>query len=86
IAAASFKAQSKSGYPVPRLELLCQLEQGQESWTVAKSLSQSTCSGGTAKTKSIGSTTYKAKLSEGSSFREKSTPRTPGGLQWVQTK
>ncbi|XP_035293630.1 zinc finger protein 264-like, partial [Cricetulus griseus] len=74
------------GYPVPKLELLCQLEQGQESWKVAKSLSQSACSGDSGKTKVIGPTTYKPKLPEGTSFWEKSTPRTPGCLPWVQTR
>ncbi|MEJ1288481.1 hypothetical protein NN561_019512 [Cricetulus griseus] len=77
---------SVSRYPVPKLELLCQLEQGQESWKVAKSLSQSACSGDSGKTKVIGPTTYKPKLPEGTSFWEKSTPRTPGCLPWVQTR
>ncbi|CAO2627093.1 Zinc finger protein 264, partial [Lemmus lemmus] len=72
-----------AGYPVPTPKLL---KQGQEPWAVAKSLSQSTCSGDSEKTKAIGPTTYKPQLSEATSFQEQSPPRTPGGLQWVPTK
>ena len=71
------------GYSVPTLKLL---EQGQEPWAVTTSLSQSTCSGDSGKTKAIGPTTYKPQLSEATSFQEQSPPRTPGGLQWVPTK
>lgn len=42
--------------------------------------------GDSGKTKVIGPTTYKPKLPEGTSFWEKSTPRTPGCLPWVQTR
>ncbi|XP_013209994.2 zinc finger protein 264-like [Microtus ochrogaster] len=71
------------GCPVPALKLL---EQGQEPWAVAKSLSQSTCSGDSGKTKAIGPATSKPQLFEATSFQEQSAPRTSGGLQLVPTK
>lgn len=74
------------GYPVPNLELLCQLEQVQEPWTVVKFPCESTSLGSGGKTKAVGPNTYKSKLSEGASFWGEFTPRTPGGLQWMQSK
>ncbi|XDA83947.1 hypothetical protein R6Z07F_013799 [Ovis aries] len=63
------------GCPVPRPELIYQLEHGQELWTVKRDLSRSTCPGDKGKPKTRESTTSEPSLFEGASVQEQLTQR-----------
>ncbi|KAM5133490.1 uncharacterized protein ACOB7L_001747 [Callospermophilus lateralis] len=74
------------GYPVPKPELIFQLEHGQQLWTVMIDLFQSTCPGDSGKPQATEPTTCEPALSEGASLQGLLTQGASGCSQVVAAR
>ncbi|KAK1329647.1 hypothetical protein QTO34_009829 [Cnephaeus nilssonii] len=74
------------GCPVPRPELICQLELEQELWMVKTDLSRGTWPGDTEKFKTTETTTCEPTLCERFSAQEQLTQKVPGDSRGDQTR